>query len=106
MTKEEVEKFGTLKAVFNAIAETLNDETKTDERQLLIDTFHLFDGRNEYTLKFFPTDNDIMTIFKNAESPSELDKGLDELPDVPVRSWLECCCYLAWNQLTDPDPKC
>lgn len=106
MTKEEVEKFGTLKAVFDVVSETLNDETKTEERQFLIDTFHLFDGQNEYTLKFFPTDNDIMAIFKNAESPSELDKGLDELPDVPVRSWLECCCYVAWKELNDCDPKC
>lgn len=99
MTKEEVEKFGTLKAVFNVISETLNDETKTEERQFWIATFHLFDGKNEYTLKFFPTDNDIMAIFKDAKSPSELDKGLDELPDVPVRSWLECCCYVAWKEL-------
>lgn len=99
MTKEEVKKYGTLKAVFDVVSETLNDETKTEERQFLIDTFHLFDGQNEYTLKFFPTDNDIMAIFKNAKSPSELDKGLDELPDVPVRSWLECCCYVAWKEL-------
>jgi hypothetical protein len=106
MAYSEIVKFGTLKAVFNVVSETLNDETKTGERQFLIDTFHLFDGQNEYTLKFFPTDNDIMAIFKNAESPSELDKGLDELPDVPVRSWLECCCYIAWKKLTGSDSKC
>lgn len=104
MTKEEVEKFGALKAVFDTVAETLNDKD-SEERQVLIKYFGMFDGQNEYTLKFFPTDKDIMAIFKDAKSPSELDKGLDELPDVPVRSWLECCCFLAWNQLNGCDSK-
>lgn len=104
MTKEEIEKFGTLKAVFDTVAEALNGDD-TEERQFLIDSFHEFDGQNEYTSKFFPTDEDFLAICKGAD-PSELDKGLDEFPDVPVRSWLECCCCVAWNELTRHDPKC
>lgn len=105
MTKEEIEKFGTLKAVFTAVSNVLNDIENTEGRKALIDAFHTHDGQNEYTLKFFPTDEDFLAICKGAD-PSELDKGLDELPEVPVRSWLECCCFLAWNELIRRDPKC
>lgn len=105
MTKEEVEKFGTLKAVFNAVSEVLNNDNEPEQKELLIKKIHLYDGKNEYTKMFFPTDKDTMAIFKDAKSSSELDKGLDELPDVPVRSWLEACCAVAWNQLNGCDSK-
>lgn len=98
MTDKEIEKFGTLKAVMDAVASGLKLGDEDEDKKFLIESFHTFDGQNEYTLKFFPTDKDILALYEGAD-PSELDKSLDDLPNVPFRSWLECCCKLAWDRL-------
>lgn len=95
-TDEEVRKFGTLKAIWRIMDDMLDKGADLD---FIIKTCHLFDGQNEYTLKFFPNgDSDIMPVFK-IKNPSELDESFDEFPDLPFRSYLECCCYVAWNEL-------
>lgn len=98
MTKEEVEKYGTLKAVFMTVSDVLREDEQSEDRKFLVEAFHSFDGQNEYTLKFFPTDQDIIDTFK-PKTPSELDDVLDGVAGVPFRSYLECCCCVAWKEL-------
>lgn len=101
MTKEEVEKF----AVFSAMSKTMDELIKSNEdTSNLYEMLKLCEGKDEYTKKFFPNgDSDFYSTIKN---PPDLDKPSDGFDDISERTWLECCCQLAWNQLTDRDPKC
>lgn len=98
-TDEEVKKFGTLKSVWLTMGDILDEDEQSEDRKLTIETCRSFDGKNEYTLKFFPNgDSEIVSVFK-INNPSELDESLDGFSDLPFRSYLECCCYVAWNEL-------
>lgn len=101
MTKEEIEKFGMLVAMSKIMDElSKSDEDTTNLYKML----KLCEGKNEYTLKFFPNgDKDFYSTIKN---PPDLDKPTDGFTDISERTWLECCCYLAWNELIRRDPKC
>ena len=66
-----------------------------EERLHFIEYIKSFEGKNEYTLMFFPNgDSDILKYFPDViKSPSELDESLDGFPDISSRAWVECCCY-------------
>lgn len=101
MTKEEVEKF----AVFSAMSKTMDELIKSDEdTSNLYEMLKLCEGKDEYTKKFFPNgDSDFYALIKN---PPDLDNPSDGFNDISERTWLECCCELAWNQLICSDSKC
>lgn len=92
MTKEE-EKLACLKLSIHFTCEKLDGSE--EERLHFIDYIKSFEGKNEYTLMFFPNgDSDILKYFPNViKNPSELDETLDGLPDISSRTWVECCCY-------------
>lgn len=91
MTKEE-EMIACLKLSIHFTCEKLGEP---EERPQCIRYIKSFEGKNEYTLMFFPNgDSDILKYFPNViKSPSELDETLDGLPDISSRTWVECCCY-------------
>lgn len=98
MTEQE-EKMVALGLAIKDVNSFLDDDSN---RQFTIDTINLFNGKNDYTIKFFPNgDSDILAFFKNTISPTELDENFDNLPDVSVRAYLECCCYAANSLLSN-----
>jgi hypothetical protein len=94
MTKEEVKNY----AVFMNVSELMEEmlEHKEDAERLH-ELLKLCDGEDEYTRKFFPNgDSDFYALIKN---PPDLDNPSDGFSDISERTWLECCCSLAWNYL-------
>lgn len=98
MTKEE-EKLACLKLSIHFGCDKLDGKDGEEERLRFIDSIKTFDGKNEYTLRFFPNgDSDILKYFPNTiKNPSELDESLDGFDDISSRTWIECCCYGAWG---------
>lgn len=98
MTNEE-EKMAALGLAIKDVNSLLDDDSN---RQFTIDTINLFNGKNDYTIKFFPNgDPDILAFFKNIISPEELEGSFDNLPGIiPIRAYLECCCYAANSLLS------
>lgn len=109
MTKEEaktvmqnnVELYATLMAMSKSLDELIKSNEDTSD---LYEMLKLCEGKDEYTKKFFPNgDSDFYVMLKN---PPVLDNPTDGFNDISERTWLECCCELAWNQFTSQNDKC